>query len=173
MQDDRSRALALVDETDLPLPDNSVDRVLLVHGVESSEYLRDLFREIWRVLSGDGRLIVVVPNRRGIWARVDRTPLGSGHPFSESLRRSLLAAARTAGIECVGDGVYAVTQGPRLETAAEIDRLERRKAEIERALSEPEMALNQIEQLSAEMARLLQEIETKTDRWMKLADLFE
>lgn len=82
--------VALVDETDLPLPDNSVDRVLLVHGVESSEYLRDLFREIWRVLSGDGRLIVVVPNRRGIWARVDRTPLGSGHPFSESQLSRLL-----------------------------------------------------------------------------------
>ncbi|MEM7172602.1 MAG: methyltransferase domain-containing protein [Pseudomonadota bacterium] len=74
--------VSLVDETDLPLPDYSVDRVLLVHSFESSEYLRDMLSEIWRVLTGDGRLLVVAPNRRGIWARMDRTPFGWGHPYS-------------------------------------------------------------------------------------------
>ena len=63
------------------------------------------------------------------------------HPFSESLRRSLLAAARTAGVECVGDGVYAVTQGPRLETAAEIDRLERDGADLVGMTAMPEAVL--------------------------------
>ena len=74
--------VSLVEETELPLPDASVDRVLLVHGLENTESLRALLREIWRVLTGDGRLLVVVPNRRGIWARSDRTPLGWGHPYS-------------------------------------------------------------------------------------------
>lgn len=74
--------VSLVEETELPLPDYSVDRVLLVHGLENTESLRGLLREIWRVLTGDGRLLVVVPNRRGIWARSDRTPLGWGHPYS-------------------------------------------------------------------------------------------
>jgi SAM-dependent methyltransferase len=74
--------VSLVEETDLPLPDYSVDRVLLVHGLENSESMSALLREIWRVLTGDGRLLVVVPNRRGIWARSDRTPLGWGHPYS-------------------------------------------------------------------------------------------
>ena len=74
--------VALTDETELPLPDNGVDRVLLVHALESSEWLRAMLREIWRVLSGQGRMLVVVPNRRGIWARVDRTPFGWGHPYS-------------------------------------------------------------------------------------------
>lgn len=46
-------------------------------------------------------------------------------PFSSDLRRRLLAAAAAAGIPCRDGGVYGVTQGPRLETAAEIDRLER------------------------------------------------
>jgi SAM-dependent methyltransferase len=77
-------AVTLAEETLLPLPDYSVDRVLLVHGLESSEYLRDMLHEIWRVLTGDGRLLVVVPNRRGIWARFDRTPFGWGHPYSRS-----------------------------------------------------------------------------------------
>ena len=82
--------VALVDETMLPLPDYSVDRVLLVHGLESSEYLRDMLREIWRVLTSDGRLLIVTPNRRGIWARVDKTPFGWGHPFSRSQISQLL-----------------------------------------------------------------------------------
>lgn len=81
---------ALVDETDLPLPDLSVDLVLLAHGVESSDAQRELLREIWRVLSGDGRLLVVAPNRRGIWARADRTPLGWGHPYSQAQISRLL-----------------------------------------------------------------------------------
>lgn len=74
--------VALVHETELPLPTYSIDRVLLIHGLECSESLRDMLNEIWRVLTSDGRLLIVVPNRRGIWARVDRTPLGWGHPYS-------------------------------------------------------------------------------------------
>ena len=46
-------AVALSEETELPLPDYSVDRVLLVHGLESSPALAALLGEIWRVLTGD------------------------------------------------------------------------------------------------------------------------
>ncbi|WP_299395772.1 class I SAM-dependent methyltransferase [Pelagibius sp.] len=92
--------VSLVEETELPLPDYSVDRVLLAHGLENSEALRALLREIWRVLTGDGRLLVVVPNRRGIWARSDRTPLGWGHPYSAAqlsrlLRENMFTPTRT------------------------------------------------------------------------------
>jgi SAM-dependent methyltransferase len=81
---------ALTEESELPLPDLSVDRVLLVHGLEGTENRRGLMREIWRVLAGGGRLLAVVPNRRGIWARVDFTPFGQGRPYSASqLSRAL------------------------------------------------------------------------------------
>ena len=80
----------LVDEAELPLPDFSVDRVLLVHGLESCEYQRDMLREAWRVLTGDGRLLIVAPNRRGIWARLERTPLGWGQPYSTAQLSRLL-----------------------------------------------------------------------------------
>ena len=83
--------VALAYETELPFADLSVDRVLLVHAVESSEYLRDMMREAWRVLAGNGRLLVAVPNRRGIWARSERTPFGHGHPYSTGQIRRLLA----------------------------------------------------------------------------------
>jgi SAM-dependent methyltransferase len=74
--------VALVAENDLPLPDYSVDRVLLVHGLEYSQNLPTLLAEVWRVLTGEGRLIVMVPNRTGLWSRADRTPFGWGQPYS-------------------------------------------------------------------------------------------
>jgi SAM-dependent methyltransferase len=81
---------ALVEETDLPLPDASVDRVLLVHALEMSHDAPALLREIWRVLAAGGRLMAVVPNRRGLWARMDTTPFGQGRPYSRSQITALL-----------------------------------------------------------------------------------
>ncbi len=86
---DRNK-VALVDEMELPLPDASVDRVLLIHGLENAEQAGPLLREVWRVLASGGRLLVVVPNRRGIWARMERTPFGQGHPFSPGQLSRLL-----------------------------------------------------------------------------------
>ena len=74
----------LVDETEMPFPDLSMDRVLLIHALECAEQVRPMMREVWRVLAGSGRLLVVAPNRRGIWARVERTPFGHGLPYTPS-----------------------------------------------------------------------------------------
>ena len=76
--------VALGDEAELPLPDVCIDRVLLVHALEYSEQLRPMLREIWRVMAGGGRLLIIAPNRRGIWARLDLTPFGHGHPYTQS-----------------------------------------------------------------------------------------
>lgn len=62
-------------------------------------------------------------------------------PFTEDLRRALLAAASGAGVDIYDGGVYAVTQGPRLETAAEVDRLERDGADFIGMTAMPEAAL--------------------------------
>ena len=83
---------ALADETALPLPDVSVDRLLLVHGLECGEHTADMLKEMWRVLTGSGRILIVVPNRRGIWAQTDRTPFGQGHPYSASQLSKVLRA---------------------------------------------------------------------------------
>jgi len=84
---------ALVHDDTLPLNDSSIDRILAVHCLETAANGRDLLKELWRVLVPGGRLIVVVPNRRGIWARVERTPFGYGRPFSRSQISSLLREA--------------------------------------------------------------------------------
>ena len=68
----RPTLAALVDEFSLPLPEAAVDRVLLVHALEMSDDPESLLREVWRVLAPSGRMIVVIPNRRGVWARTAR-----------------------------------------------------------------------------------------------------
>ncbi len=80
-EDERNRTL-LAQETTLPVPDQSMDRVLLVHALENSEVVRPMLREVWQILSPEGRVILVVPNRRGLLARFKRTPFGHGHPFT-------------------------------------------------------------------------------------------
>lgn len=104
---------ALIDEAALPLPDNALDRVLLVHALEHAEQLRPMLREVWRVLSGSGRALFVVPNRRGIWAHVDSTPFGHGQPYSAGqltrlLRDNLFTPTVTAG------ALFGLPFGPRL-----------------------------------------------------------
>jgi len=84
---------ALVDEYELPLPDAAVDRVLLVHALEMSLDATALLREIWRVLASGGELLAVVPNRRGLWARMDTTPFGHGQPYSRTQIMHLLRDA--------------------------------------------------------------------------------
>jgi SAM-dependent methyltransferase len=75
---------ALVESYDYPLPDSAVDRLLFVHALEMSEDALALLREAWRVLAPGGRLLIVTPNRRGLWARMDTTPFGYGRPYSRS-----------------------------------------------------------------------------------------
>jgi len=69
-------------ENALPLESNAVDYVLMVHALEFLDDPEDSFAEIWRVMKSTGRLIVVVPNRMGFWARADWSPFGQGRPFS-------------------------------------------------------------------------------------------
>jgi SAM-dependent methyltransferase len=83
----------LVEEDRLPLPDGSVDRLLGVHCLEVAERGRPLLREMWRVLAPEGRLMLIVPNRRGVWARLDNTPFGQGRPYSRRQLESLLVDA--------------------------------------------------------------------------------
>lgn len=83
-------ASALVAHDALPLSDAVIDRVLVVHSLEVSDNPREQLREIWRVLAPGGRIILVVPNRRGIWAWAEKTPFGYGRPFTRGQLTTLL-----------------------------------------------------------------------------------
>lgn len=79
---DKNAAL-LCEEDALPFPDVFFDRILIVHGLEASESLRALLRQLWRVLAPEGRILLVAPNRASLWAQVQRSPFGHGRPFSK------------------------------------------------------------------------------------------
>lgn len=83
---------ALVDETGLPLLDASVDRIILMHAIECAPQRDALMAEVWRVLTSGGRLLVIAPNRTGLWAQADSTPFGSGAAFSVRQIKNLLKA---------------------------------------------------------------------------------
>ncbi len=63
------------------------------------------------------------------------------NPYSQVVRAALLEAAKRAKEPIIDGGVYAATQGPRLETAAEINRLERDGADLVGMTGMPETAL--------------------------------
>ena len=83
-------ATALVEASMTPLPDASMDRILLVHALEVDEHPQDLLDEIWRILAPGGKVLVIAPSRTGLWARVDTTPFGYGHPYSRGQLQTLL-----------------------------------------------------------------------------------
>src|SRR5271154_1496757 len=67
---DGANLATLADEGELPFPDYSLDRVLLVHALETSEQVGPMLKEAWRVLAGGGGAPVVPPDPRGLRARV-------------------------------------------------------------------------------------------------------
>lgn len=62
-------------------------------------------------------------------------------PVSEAIRSRLVDQARSLGLDCLDGGTYGVTQGPRLETAAEIDRMEQDGCSLVGMTAMPEASL--------------------------------
>jgi SAM-dependent methyltransferase len=85
---------ALIDEFDLPLLESTVDLALVVHGLELTDSPIEMLQEVWRVMAPQGRLVLVVPNRRGLWAAFDSSPFGYGQPFSRTQLSGLLKEAQ-------------------------------------------------------------------------------
>ena len=113
----------------LPLPDLCIDRALLIHSLEHADSARHLLRELWRVLRHDGRMIVIVPNRASAWAYMQRTPFGSGQPFTAAQLGRLLASMLFQ-VETRRSALFIppLHNRPRLRHAETIERLGQRFA---------------------------------------------
>ncbi len=81
---------ALVEETLWPIETGLVDKLVVMHGLENSDYPARLLDECWRVLGPGGKAVFIVPNRAGLWSRSDKTPFGYGHPYTLGQLESLL-----------------------------------------------------------------------------------
>ncbi len=90
---DKANRATLVEEENWPLPDACIDCLVSVHGLDMVDNPRTFLREAWRVLVPGGRLIAVVPNRSGLWTRVETSPFGYGQPYSRGQLGHLLRSA--------------------------------------------------------------------------------
>ena len=87
---DQANHAVQVEEVDWPVGDAMVDRLILMHALETTEEIRPFLRECWRILAPGGRMLVIVPNRRGMWALRDHIPFGHGRPYTaRQLRRAM------------------------------------------------------------------------------------
>lgn len=93
----------LVDEMQLPLRDQSINRIIVMHTLENVPHLNTFLKEIWRVLVPGGRALLIAPNRRGVWMRAAQTPFGSGVPFTiaQLRHRAALANLTFVGAETI------------------------------------------------------------------------
>lgn len=82
----------LCEETLWPIETDSVDRLMVLHGLETSEQPIALLDECYRILAPEGRGLFIVPNRAGLWARRDATPFGFGRPYSLGQLEAMLSA---------------------------------------------------------------------------------
>lgn len=72
----------LCEETMWPVETGHIDRLVVMHGLETSENPTALLDECWRTLGPGGKALFIVPNRGGIWSRSDATPFGFGRPYT-------------------------------------------------------------------------------------------
>lgn len=72
------------------------DFVIMIHDLEFAENPECYLREAWRVLKGEGHLIMIFPNRSGSWAKYDNNPFGHGYPYTIDQMKKLLSKAHFA-----------------------------------------------------------------------------
>ena len=103
---ERSKSVtALVDEVSWPINTSAADLILISHGLEVSDNQDLLLQEVRRVLKDNGKLVILVPNRTGFWARSDSTPFGYGKPYSIPQLTSLLRKNQFQ-IDCITPNLY-------------------------------------------------------------------
>ena len=115
---------ALTHESAWPLTTGIADRVLILHGLETSGNPGAVLDECWRILAPEGKVLIIVPNRAGLWARRDGTPFGFGRPYTAGQLESHLGKRRF-GVLRTETALFAPPSGRRfwLKSAAMWERI--------------------------------------------------
>ncbi|MGB0844101.1 MAG: class I SAM-dependent methyltransferase [Alphaproteobacteria bacterium] len=85
-----SGLLALVESGAIPFSQNAFDRIVATHFLELSQHLNADLYELHRIVQPEGQLVLVVPNRMGLWSRSEQTPFAKGQPFTPTQIRHVL-----------------------------------------------------------------------------------
>ena len=83
----------LADELRPPFAPSSLGRVVMLHALEHVMQPDELLRIYWQLLAPGGRLLLLVPNRHGLWASMGATPFASGTPYTLAKMKELLREA--------------------------------------------------------------------------------
>ena len=107
---------ACIDSISWPCATDMFDQIFISHALEHVSDKSAFLAEVWRSLKGEGEVVFVVPHRRSLWARADKTPFGQGTPFS---RRQLKLALDQAGFDqiVIKHSLYMPPFGRRLPVA--------------------------------------------------------
>ena len=96
------------------------------------------------------------------------------NPYDEILRQRLIQAARATGLKFSDSGVYGVTQGPRFETAAEIDRMDRDGVDMVGMTAMPEAVLaRELDMAYACIALVVNAAAGRGDAELSIEEIYE
>ena len=87
---DEANHSVLGDEMRPPFTPSTLHRVLMLHSFENVHAPDECLRIWWQLLVPGGRLVLMLPNRRGLWARFGATPFATGTPYTLASVKSLL-----------------------------------------------------------------------------------
>ena len=80
----------LIDEDRIPFQDSYFDHMFLIHYLENSYNIKLSLREIWRTLVPEGKLYLLIPNKKSSWYLSNKSPFSSGNGFSKKQISDLL-----------------------------------------------------------------------------------
>lgn len=80
----------LIDEEKIPFQDSFFDHVFLIHYLENNHNTKVSLREIWRSLAPEGKLYIIIPNKKSSWYLSEKSPFSSGSGFSKKQINYLL-----------------------------------------------------------------------------------
>lgn len=75
----------------LPFPNQQIDKIIITHALEFSNNTHIFLDECRRILTKNGKILLIVPNRQSLWAWSEKTPFGHGHPYTMNQLENLLA----------------------------------------------------------------------------------
>ena len=74
----------LLDGEQLPIEDFFLNHIICIHYLEHSENLKKTLRELWRVLAPEGKIYIILPNKKSSWSFSSQSPFSSGFGFSKN-----------------------------------------------------------------------------------------
>ena len=113
---DQGVVTACINSASFPCATDVFEQVFVSHALEHVADKAGFLSEIWRCLKGEGELVIIVPHRRSLWARADKTPFGQGTPFSRHQLKLGLEQAGFGQIQ-IKHSLYMPPFGRRLPEA--------------------------------------------------------